>query len=74
MTRAEAVAHNTVSTKCFYKDTVKLILVGTYIYIKESADHILERSSYSGQKKWNLVKFMSVVFPRYYWPILWQHK
>ena len=63
MTRAEAVAHNTVSTKCFYKDKVTLILVGTYIYIQESAQHILERSSYSGQKKRNLVKFMSVVFP-----------
>ena len=63
ITRAEAVAHNTVSTKCFYTDKVTLILVGTYIYIQESADHILERSSYSGQKKRNLVKFISVVFP-----------
>ena len=39
MTRAEAVAHNTVFTKCFYKEKVTLILDGTYIYIQKSADH-----------------------------------
>ena len=49
MTRAEAVSHNTVFTKCFYKDKVTLILDGTYIYIQKSADHTLQRSSYSGQ-------------------------
>ena len=63
MTRAEAVVHNTVFTKCFYMDKVTLIPDETYGYIQISADHTLQRSSYSGQKKRNLVKFMNVVFP-----------
>lgn len=63
MTRAEAINHNTTFTKCFYGDKVTLILDGTYIYIPKSSDHKLQRSSYSGQKKRNLVKFMSIVLP-----------
>ena len=63
MTRAEAVTHNITFTKCFCGDKVTLSLGGTYIYIPKSSDHKLQRSSYSGQKKRNLVKFMSVVFP-----------
>ena len=63
MTRTEALTHNTEFTKTFYGDKVTLILDGTYIYIQKSSDHKLQRCSYSGQKKRNLIKFMSVVFP-----------
>ena len=63
MSREEAVTHNTTFTKSFYGDKVTLILDGTYIYIPKSTDHKLQRASYSGQKKRNLVKFMSIVFP-----------
>ena len=63
MTRSEAATHNTTFTKCFYGDKVTLILDGTYIYIPKSSDHKLQRASYSGQKKRNLVKFMSIVLP-----------
>ena len=63
ITFAEAVAHNTVFTKCFYEDKVSRILNETYSYIQKSADHILQRSSLSGQKRSNLVKLMSVMFP-----------
>ena len=65
MTRSEAV-HNTTFTRSFYGDKVTLILDGTYIYIPKSTDHKLQRASYSGQKKRNLVKFMSIVFPNGY--------
>ena len=63
MTREETVTHNTTFTKCFYGDKVTLILDGTYIYIPKSSDHKLQRAIYSGQKKRNLVKFMSIVLP-----------
>ena len=66
MTRSEAVTHNTTFTRSFYGDKVTLILDGTYIYIPKSTDHKLQRASYSGQKKRNLVKFMSIVFPNGY--------
>ena len=42
---------------------VTLILDGTYIYIPKSSDHKVQKSSYSGQKKRNWVKFMSSVLP-----------
>ena len=63
MSREEAVTHNTTFTRSFYGDKVTLILDGTYIYIPKSTDHKLQRASYSGQKKRNLLKFMSIVFP-----------
>ena len=63
MTRTEAATHNTTFTKCFYGDKVTLILDGTYIYIPKSSDHKLQRASYSGQKKRNLVKLKSIVLP-----------
>lgn len=63
MTRLEAINHNTTFTKCFYGDKVTVILDGTYIYIPKSSDHKLQRSSYSGQKKRNFIKFMSIVLP-----------
>ena len=63
MTREEAFTNNTAFTKSFYGEKVTIILDGTYIYIQKSADHKLQRASYSGQKKRNLLKFMSIVFP-----------
>ena len=63
MTRVEAVTHKTTFTKFFYVDKVTLIYDGTYIYIPKSSDHKLQRASCSGQKKRNLVKFMSIVLP-----------
>ena len=63
MSSEEAVTFNTTFTRSFYGEKVTLILDGTYIYIPKSTDHKLQRASYSGQKKRNLVKFMSIVFP-----------
>ena len=63
ISREVAKTHNTIFTRLFYGNKVTIILDGTYIYIQKSNEHQLQRSSYSGQKKRNLVKFMSVVFP-----------
>ena len=63
ISREMAISHNTVFTRAFYGNAVTVILDGTYIYIQKSSDHQLQRSSYSGQKKRNYLKFMSIVLP-----------
>lgn len=63
LSRQEAISHNTVFTSTFYGDNVTLVLDGTYIYIQKSEDHLLQKSSYCGQKKRNYLKFMSIVLP-----------
>ena len=63
ITRSEALCHNTSFTSCFYGNKVTVLLDGTYLYIPKSTDHKLQRLSFSGQNKGNLVKFKSIVLP-----------
>ena len=66
ITRSEALRHNTSFTNCFYGNKVTVILDGTYLYIPKSTDHKLQRLSFSGQNKRNIVKFKSIVLPSGY--------
>ena len=65
MSHTEAVTHNTTYNNAIDVFIGTLILDGTYIYLPKIADHKLQ-ISYSGQKKRNSVKFMSIVFPHCY--------
>ena len=47
----------------FFGDHLSLIWDGTYIYCNKSNDHVLQRSSYSGQKSGHLIKMTSLVLP-----------
>ncbi|CAF1234849.1 unnamed protein product, partial [Didymodactylos carnosus] len=63
LSRDSALQHHTAYTKAFFGDQLSMIWDGTYFYIHKSNDHRLQRSTFSGQKYRNLVKFMSLVFP-----------
>ena len=62
ISREDAMTHNTIFTSTFFTSNV-IIMDGTYIYINKSRHHQFQKDSYSGQKKRNLLKFMSVVCP-----------
>ena len=66
LTRAQALAHQTVYSKTFFRGNVALILDGTYYFIQKSQDHAFQRKTYSLQKKRHLVKMLAIVFPDEY--------
>ena len=51
LTRAQALAHQTVYSKTVFGDNVALILDGTYYFIQKSQDHAFQKKTYSLQKK-----------------------
>ena len=58
-TREDWLAHNTPKVQeLFLKDKDQFVLIadGTYCYIQKSANHEFQRSTWSGQKKRNLIK------------------
>ena len=63
LSRLEALNHHTAYSRAFFGDHLSLIWDGTYIYCNKSNDHVLQRSSYSGQKSRHLIKMMSLVLP-----------
>lgn len=43
-----------------------LIMDGTYIYIEKSGDIAIQKKTFSGQKKRNLIKFFMIILPSGY--------
>ncbi|CAF2155112.1 unnamed protein product [Rotaria magnacalcarata] len=60
LSRSEAIDHNTSFSNEFFGKKVTIIWDGTYFYTGKSSSHEFQRSTYSGQKKRHLVKFMSL--------------
>ncbi|CAF2666879.1 unnamed protein product [Rotaria sp. Silwood2] len=63
LSRLEAIDHNTSFPNEFFGQNVTIIWDGTYFYTGKSSSHEFQRSTYSGQKKRHLVKFMSLCLP-----------
>ena len=63
LSRTEAINHNTSFSNQFFGKNVTIIWDGTYFYTGKSSSHEFQRSTYSGQKKRHLVKFMSLCLP-----------
>ena len=63
LSRLEVLNHHIAYSRAFFGDHLSLIWDGTYIYCNKSNDHVLQRSSHSGQKSRYLVKMMSLVLP-----------
>ena len=63
LTRAQALAHQTVYSKAFFGDNVALIRDGTYYFIQKSQAHAFQRKVYSLQKKRYMIKMLAIVFP-----------
>ena len=58
-TRRDWLAHNTPQVQeLFLKDKDQFVLIadGTYCYKQKGANHEFQRSTWSGQKKRNLIK------------------
>ena len=60
---SEVINHNTSFSNEFFGQNVTVIWDGTYFYTGKSSLHEFQRSTYSGQKKGYLVKFMSLCLP-----------
>ena len=58
LSRSEAIQHNTSFSNEFFAKNVTVIWDGTYFYTGKASSHDFQRSTYSGQKKRHLVKFM----------------
>ena len=63
LSRSEAIQHNTSFSNEFFAKNVTVIWEGTYFYTGIASSHDFQQSTYSGQKKRHLVKFMSLCLP-----------
>lgn len=63
LNRSELLSHHTSYSRIFFGEGACLIWDGTYLYINKSSDHLLQKQTYSGQKKRHLVKMMSITLP-----------
>ncbi|CAF4293350.1 unnamed protein product, partial [Rotaria sp. Silwood2] len=63
LNRSTLLSHHTSYSKIFFGGGACLIWDGTYLYINKSSDHLLQKQTYSGQKKRHLVKMMSITLP-----------
>ena len=66
LSRLEVLNYHTAYSRAFFGDHLSLIWDRTRIYCNKSNDHVLQRSSYSGQKSRHLIKMMSLVLPDSY--------
>ncbi|CAF1182034.1 unnamed protein product [Didymodactylos carnosus] len=60
VTYQQALAHDTIYSKTFFGNGFKFTWDATYFFVNKSSDHVLQKKTYSGQKKRHYVKMMSV--------------
>ncbi|CAF1581021.1 unnamed protein product [Didymodactylos carnosus] len=59
LTPQQIESHDTIYSKMFFGDGNKIMLDATYLFINKSGDNVLQKKTYSGQKKKHYVKTLS---------------